>query len=196
LSIFNDAHVVVLLADYIGIDASGKVNALGAGFGLTFVGPNGLTAPQHVVVMIDVPAKYSGQQFALTLELRNETTGQPVMLATDPAGNLQPLRIQQVAQVQGPSAPGLYLPTDQVMARVQLPVAFMDGLPLQPGNAYAWRVQIDAQSRPGWKASFYVPGPPPGPVIGGPHGPADIPNVAPFTPPAEGGDAPGTNESQ
>lgn len=78
-----------------------------------------------------------------------------------------------------PGAPGLYLPPDQVMSRVQMPIGFMDGLPLQQGQAYAWRVQIDTHSRPGGKAMFYVPGPRRRPVFGGPHGPATIPNVTP-----------------
>jgi len=179
VSIFTDAEVVVLLADYIGIDGGGKINALGLGFALAGLQPHGLTAPQHVVVMIDVPPKYAGQQFALSLELRDETAGQPVMVATDPSGQLQPLRIQQVAQVRPPQVPGLYLPPDAVWCRIQVPVAFQDGLPVQPGHEYLWRVQIDGQTRAGWGARFFVPGPPPPPVFGGPLGPADIPNIQP-----------------
>lgn len=189
MTIYNEAHVVVLIADYIGIDSAGKINALGAGFGLAGVQPHGLTAAQYVIVLVDVPAKYAGQQVALTLELRDETTGQPVMLPTNPAGNLEPLRIQHVPQIPPVQVPGLYLPQDVVQSRVQMPVAFQDGLPLQPGHAYAWRVQIDGQTRDGWKAQFYVPGPPPPPVFGGPNGPPSITNIMP---PAGQGDPPGT----
>lgn len=186
MSIFQDAHVVVLIADYIGVEATGKINALGAGFGLAGLAPTGLTAPQYVIALVDVPAKYNGQQFALALELRDETTGQPVMLPTAPDGLLQPLRLQQAVTVQLVQAPGLYLPVDSVKARVQMPLGFGDGLPLTPGHAYAWKVEIDGQSQKGWKAYFYVPGPPPPPVFGGLAGPADIPNIVVPEPPADG----------
>lgn len=182
---------MVLVADYIGVDSGGKVNALGAGFAFAGMQPTGLTSPQYVIVLVDVPARFAGQQFALTLELRNETTGQPVMISTAPGGQLEPLRIQQVATVQAPQIPGAYLPLDSVLSRIQMPVGFADGLPLQQGHLYAWRVQIDTQARPGWKAQFYVPGPPPPPVIGGLVGPTSIPNIAPPQPPDDGDESPG-----
>lgn len=177
MSIFQDAHVTVLLADYIGLDSGGKVNALGAGFGLALVQPHGLTGPQYLIVLVDVPSKYAGQQYALSVELRDETTGQPMMIPTGPSGQLEPLRIQQAVPVQPVQVQGLYLPPGAVPSRHQMPIAFQDGLPLQPGHAYVWRVQIDGQGRPGWSAHFFVPGPPPGPVLGGPLGPSDIPNI-------------------
>lgn len=171
---------MVLLADYIGIDAGGKVNALGAGFSMLYVQPTGLSAPLYMIVMVDVPAKYAGHQYAVSIELRNETTGQPVMLPTSPAGDLEPLRVQQVLTVQqGQAPPGFFVPVGSVPARHLLPIAFQDGLPLQPGHMYAWKVQVDGQHRAGWESRFFVPGPHPPPVIGGPVGPADIPNVQP-----------------
>jgi hypothetical protein len=178
VSIFQDAHVVVFIADYIGVDAAGKINALGAGFVIAGLNQQGSTAPQSVIALVDVPGKYNGQQFALALELRDETTGQPVMLPTSPEGHLQPLRLQQAATVQIVQAPNIHLPMDSVPARIQMPVGFQDGIPLTAGHKYAWRVEIDGQTRPGWKAEFYVPGPPPPPVLGGPFGPTDIPNIA------------------
>jgi hypothetical protein len=180
VGIFQDSQVVVLLADYIGVDAGGKINALGAGFSMLHMQPTGLSGPMYMIVMIDVHAKYAGQQYAVSIELRNETTGQPVMLAAAPAGQLEPLRIQQVLSVQSPQGPpGFFVPVGSVPSRQLLPIAFQDGLPLEAGHMYAWKVQIDGQGRPGWESRFFVPGPQPPPVIGGPVGPADIPNVHP-----------------
>ena len=179
MSIQNDAHVVVLLADYVGIDAAGKINALGAGFGIAPLQPTGLTAPMHVIVIVDVPAKHSGQQYVLSLELRDETTGQAVTIPAAPSGALEPLRIQQVVTVLTPQIAGLHLPAGSIPSRTQLPVAFQDGLPLQAGHTYLWKVQIDQQGRPSWVARFHVPGTPPNPVFGGPAGPASIPNIQP-----------------
>lgn len=177
MSIYTDAHAVVLIADYIGVDVQGKLNAIGAGFYLSGVGPDGQTPPQHVAVMIDVPNKYAGEEFALSLDLRNETTGDVVQIAT-PSGQLEALRLQQVVRVEKPSLQGIYLPSD-LTCRAQVSIGFPVGLPLTPGNTYAWHLQIDGQHRPGWNVRFHVLGPPPGPVFGGPAGPADISNSPP-----------------
>lgn len=177
MSIFQDAHVVVFLADYVGIDTSSKINALGAGFTLSGW-QNGVAAPQHVAVMVDVPGKYVGQEFALTLELRDETADRAVQVPGQ-SGQLEALRMQQVARVEPPvAAPGIYLP-QAMFSRTQVVLGFPTGISLAPSNFYAWRVEIDGQTRKDWRAPFYVPGPPPGPVFGGPTGPSDIPGMPP-----------------
>lgn len=173
MAIAEDAQVVVLLADYIGVDAAGKLNALGAGF--TVVGHNGsTTAPLHVAAIIDVPAKYVGEDFALSLQLQDETSGRLVQVPGQ-SGVLEALRVQQVVRVERPQSAGsVHLPPT-MFARVQTVVGFPAGLPLIAGNYYAWQVQIDGHSRPEWQSRFYVPGLPPAPVFGGPSGPASIP---------------------
>lgn len=189
--IYDDAHVVVLIADYIGVDPSGKVNALGVGMSIvgaqpipvpgTPSGASGQTvmaAPQHLIVMIEVPPKYVRQQFALSIELRDENTRETAKVA-EPDGTVQPLRLQQAVTVEPPSVPGVYLPPD-MFSRVQVSLAFPNGLPLTAGHYYDWRVEIDGQHREGWRARFLVAGPPPAPVFGGPSGSADIPNVPPL----------------
>src|SRR4051794_17171696 len=115
MGVFEDARAVVLLADYIGIDGGGKINALGTGFTITApAGPGGTTAPQFVAAIIDVPAKYAGQDFAMGLELRDDSTGQVVQVPTspDPSAPNQPMRIQQVAKIDRPNVPGVVLPGD------------------------------------------------------------------------------------
>lgn len=181
MSIHSEAHAVIFVADYIGIDAAGKINAIGAGFALTGVTPEGQTPPQHVAVLIDVPSRYDGDEFALSLELREESSDSVVQVA-GPTGQLEALRLQQVMQVNRPQISGAYLPTN-LSCRVQATIGFPMGLQLQPGRTYGWHLQIDGQTRAGWVAKFHVVGPPPGPVFGGPSGPADIPGMG--SPPAE-----------
>lgn len=171
MGVFQDAQAVVLLADYIAVDAAGKINALGAGFMMTSVQPEGLSAPQSVAAIINVPAKYSGQQFAISLELRDLTTGQVAQFPGQ-GGRAEALRIQQLALAQRPMIQGVVVP-DTVPCRHQMFVSFVNGLQVTPGHMYEWRLEIEGQHRPGWSAPFYVLAPPPGPVIGGPTASSD-----------------------
>lgn len=185
MGIFDDASVTVFVADHIAIDAAQKITALGAGFLITGLDPQTrLTAPQHVAVLVDVPAKYVGQQFALSLELRDETIGRLVQVPTLPTGQLDALRVQQIVPVSPPQVGAASLPEGTPM-RSQVMLGFPTGVPLVAGHRYAWQVDIDGQHRPGWKAVFSVLGAPPGPIFGGPAGPAAIPNIAPLPPPTE-----------
>jgi hypothetical protein len=43
---------------------------------------------------------------------------------------------------------------------------FNTGLPLPPGQVLVWRARIDGESRPEWTVPFFVPAPPPAPVLG------------------------------
>lgn len=169
----------MFIADHIGMDSGGKLNALGAGFMVSGMQPTGLTSPLSIAVFIDVPSKYIGQDFTLSLELRNEATGSAVTVP-GPSGTPEALRLSQIARVERPDARGVFLPPE-VPARVQVVTAFPNGLPLVLGAVYSWRVEIDSQFRKGWSTSFFVPGPPPAMVFGGPANPADIPG---FTPPS------------
>ena len=175
MGIFDEAHASLLLADYIGVDAAGKLNALGAGFAMSGIQPNGLTAPMYLAAVIVIPSKYAGQELSACLELRDEETGSAVQL-TGPSGQQEALRIQQVVKVDRPALPGLYIP-ERMPCRVQLNIGFQTGLPLAPGRFYEWRLEIDGQHKKDWHVSFYVLGPAPGPVFGGPAGPADLPNL-------------------
>jgi hypothetical protein len=176
MELFDEAHAFLLLADYIGVDAAGKLNALGASFAMTGIQPNGLTVPMYLAAVIEIPSKYAGQEFSACLELRDGETGSAVQI-TGPSGQLEALRIQQVAKVERPSIPGVYIP-ERMFSRVQLNVGFQAGLPLTPGRFYEWRLEIDGQHQKSWYVSFYVVGPPPGPVFGGQTGPADLPSLS------------------
>jgi hypothetical protein len=159
----DNVRVNVLLADHASQDASNKVNLLGAGWFLTAVQQTGMTPPQAVVVFVDVPARFHGENFALSLTLVNEA-GDPVSVP-GPDGTMQSLRVQQLVHADRPALPGASLPAD-LSGRVQVILNFPNGVPVAPGALYRWRVEIDTNADPQWEASFYVVGPPPAPVIG------------------------------
>jgi hypothetical protein len=175
ISLIDDAVAVVLLADYISVDAAHKLNALGLGFSIAGLQPAGVTPPMSVALLVELPARYAGEQFSASLELRDVTTDQVVEFAS-PAGVQEALRVQQLVPVEKPQMPGVLLPSE-APCRVQMVISFTNGLALTPGHSYAWIGQIDGQGRHDWRAQFYVAGPPPGPVLGGPvtPSPTDMP---------------------
>lgn len=182
MALEDDALVAVLVADYIGIDAGNKLNAVGVGFTLHGIEATGLSSPFSVAVLVDIPPKYNGHEFSVSLELHDDILGQVVQL-TGPSGQLEAMRVQQVGKVEPHSAPpGVWLPQG-MFGRVQLNLAFANGLPLKPGTLYSWRAELNGQKRKGWRAQFGIPGPPPPPVFGGPVGPTDIPDIPPMAPP-------------
>ena len=177
MTLADAAHVTVLLADYIAADTAGKLTAVGAGFSVSPLQPEGRTPPMHVAVLVDVNSEHLGQDFSLSMSLRDAEDGSPV-LVDGPSGEPEAMQIAQVMRAQAPSVPGAHLPST-LPGRVQMVLGFPQGLPLAPGRTYRFAIEIDGHARPEWSASFHVPGPPPGPVFGGPVGPASIPSFPP-----------------
>ena len=175
MDLYDAARVVVLLADYIAVDSNGKLTAVGAGFTLTGLQQDGHTAPMHVAVIVDVPGELIGQDFSLGIGLRDDADGQPVLVPGQ-SGSLEPLQVAQVMRAQPPAVPGMQVPP-HVPGRVQVVLGFPQGLPLEQGHTYRWSVELDGRTRPEWSTAFHVPSPAPGPVFGGPLGPASIPNL-------------------
>lgn len=171
MTIFQDAQVNFVLADFANIDGVGKLNIIGGG--ISFIGsqgPQGPTSPFTVVASVLVPSKYVNQQYALTVELHDVTTGKVVTLPIGPAGQMQALRAQQVVNVAPVQVDqGMAVP-DDVMVQQSVVMSFESGLPLPAGHSYEWKVQIDGQHRPGWWHRFHVLAPAPPPVFGGPVG--------------------------
>jgi len=178
VSPFLDASVSVILADYVGVDAAGKLNIVGGGLMVMGVQPDGNCAPHHVVALVDLPGKYAGQNFSLALSLWNAETDSGVQLP-GPNGKLEALRIQQIATAVPTYLPGGILPQDFPI-RVQMSIGFPSGLPLPSGARYVWKADIEGQRKKGWRGNFYVLAPPsPPPVIGGPAGAANIGDLGP-----------------
>lgn len=161
----DDARVFIVLADYAAADAINKVNVIGAGWQLTGPQPEtGLTSPQSLVVLVNLPPRHYNEQFALAVTLLDDTET-PVQVP-GPTGAPQALRISQLAKAEEPSFPGANVPRNVIPSQVQVVVNFPGGLPLTPNHLYSWQVDIDGNARPAWRTSFFVTGPPPGVVIG------------------------------
>ncbi len=158
------ASASVLVADFANADSSGKLNMIGGalqyisrvqmpGFGV------GLP-PMTVVVIIDVPAEYGQTDFSLVLTLR-DGAGKPVQVPAQAPGESQAMRISQIANARrGPEQP------TGILGRVQLVMSLATGIPLQPGEAYYWELEINGHTDRNWRASFYVYPDPPQPIIG------------------------------
>jgi hypothetical protein len=158
------ATAVVVLADYAAAEPpAGKINAIGVGWQITAIAPTGGTPPQTIVVLIDVPQSFAGEQVALTLSLRDATNN--IVEVPQPDGSRQSVRIAQLAVINKPAVPGVALPRD-MPARVQVVVALPTGLALQPGELYTWQLDIDGTRKPEWATSFYVVAPAPPAVLG------------------------------
>lgn len=167
MSALADAvRVSVLLTDYAAADAIAKVNILGAGWAVTGVNPEtGTVAPQAVVVLIDVPPPFYGEDFTVGLQLKD--AGGEVVSLPGPAGEPQAIRIAQVLRAEEPTfPPGTYVPRHTVWSHSQIIFYLANGLPLRPNELYTWYLELDGEQREAWAVSFYVAGPPPAPVLG------------------------------
>lgn len=166
----DTATVRLLLADYASVDAAGKLNVIGGG--LTVIGqpaqvvpggPTGFTASFGLIVSVTVDPTLYRSECALEVALE-DSKGELVELP-GPAGRPQKMRIAQNV-VFDESAPVAGVPRSLLRARTLLVLMFNNGLPLAIGQRYVWRVRIDHDSRDDWTEEFFIPGPPPGPVIG------------------------------
>lgn len=157
MSIGEEARACLILADYANADAAQKLNLLGGGWQVTGLMPSGLTGPQAVIAMIEVPPKFGGTEFPVSLSLVDES-GAPVMMPT-PTGGQEQLRIAQMVKAEVPNVPGVLL-QGKVWSRVQVILNFQTGLPLRPGQGYTWTMEIDGTTNPQWQVGFMVAGPP------------------------------------
>jgi hypothetical protein len=162
MSIGEEARAQLILADYANADAAQKLNLLGGGWQVTSITQSGLTPPQALVAAIEVPERYAGEEFPVSLTLVDEA-GEPVKIP-GPSGNIDALRIAQLVKAERPNVPGILL-HGKVWSRVQVILNFAGGLPLRPGQSYTWGLEIDGHHNPQWSANFYVAAPPQ-PIMG------------------------------
>jgi hypothetical protein len=162
MSVGEEARASLILADYANADAVQKLNLLGGGWQVTALTQAGLTPPQALVAAIEVPERYAGTEFPISVSLLDETGGQ-VKVPT-PSGNPEALRIAQLVKAERPNVPGVLL-HGKVWSRVQVILNFPGGLPLSAGQSYTWSLEIDGHHNPQWRTAFYVAAPPQ-PVMG------------------------------
>jgi|ERR1019366_1309538 hypothetical protein len=162
MSVGEEARASLILADYANMDAAGKLNLLGGGWQVTALTQTGLTPAQALVASIEVPERYAGTEFPISLTLLDEAGDQ--VKIPGPSGNMEALRIAQLVKAERPNVPGVLL-HGKVWSRVQVILNFSGGLPLRPGQSYSWSLEINSYHHPQWGASFYVAAPPQ-PVLG------------------------------
>lgn len=153
----------IMIADFVNLDAAGKVNILGGSVQFLGYDPEaGVTAPfsLYVEVAANVPA---GEDTTASMEiLLVDIDGQPVDLP-GPAGP-QTMRIAQNVDFRVVAAAGMPVPPPGFPGRTNAVLNFFNGLPLPPGKSYEWVIQLDHELIA--KTAFVVPGPPNMPVLG------------------------------
>jgi hypothetical protein len=159
----ESAHVRLFLADYAVADAAGKITLVGGGISIVGINPaTGTTAPFAAIAVVSFDPKHIGETPAVELGLEDEH-GRLVVFE----GPNTPLRIATAEKLSPPALPhGVHVPNDAVRPKTQTLMQFQNGLPLQPGNGYLWRVWVDQDTRPEWTETLYVATASPGAVFG------------------------------
>jgi len=151
----------ILIADFANVDAASKVNILGGNLSFLGTGPDGMTAPVTVYAILISPSALD-EPVAVEIVLV-DASGHPVLMPTQD-GKTQALRVAQNIEFQAPTLPGILIPKGSVETSSQMILNFPNGLPLQSGSSYTWRLQVDHDVIA--SAAFYIPQPPAAPVIG------------------------------
>ena len=165
--VFEQASVSLILADFAVADQLGKLQMVGGG--LQIIGRNhttGVSAAFAVVVGLAFPPELFNEQYVFEVVLEDQA-GSPVEL-TDPAAppGSRMMRFGQTLQIEEPNFRGSGVPRRALPTRTHVVLYFNTGLPLPPGQVLVWRARIDGESRPEWTVPFFVPAPPPTPVLG------------------------------
>jgi len=166
-TIADDAHVKVLVADYAGADAGGKLNIVGAGLLqmvriLTPGGPG--LPPCSIVVMVNIPAKWANAVITVEVALYAVGATDPVMVPNPVTGDKTAIRMAQTLVLPAPQAPGIPIGVLPITANVLLAVG--PGAPVEAGQAYEWRAKIDGHGHQSWRHVFFTQVEQTGPVVG------------------------------
>lgn len=161
----DSAAVRILVADYIAIDGLGKLNVIGGNITAVGLIPlTGLTAPFGISVHVSVPPNLYNSETALEV-LLEDSSGNPMQIP-GPTGETQILRIAQNVTLEEKNLSQIGVPRKTLWASFQWALMFGAGLPLPVGQRYVWRVKLDHATQPAWASEIFVPGAPPGPVLG------------------------------
>lgn len=136
----------VLLADSAQQDPAGKVHALGLGWSTTITP----TPPSAVVVILKVPWAQTNQKHRLRLQLL-DADGQPVNIGQDAQGQPVPMLVEGEFEVGRPAGIPAGMALDQSLA-----INIGAGLPLQAGQMFEWRLEINGHHEDEWSARFFV----------------------------------------
>jgi len=165
--VFEHASVSLILADFAVADQLGKLQMVGGGLQLIGRDHNtGVSAAFAVVVSLTFPPALFNEQYAFEVVLE-DSAGNPLELAESAAvPGSRVMRFGQTLQIEEPNFRGSGVPRRSLPTRSHVVLYFNTGLPLPPGRVLVWRARIDGESRPDWTVPFFVPAPPPAPVLG------------------------------
>src|SRR5664279_1240243 len=144
--VFEQASVSLILADFAVADQLGKLQMVGGG--LQLIGRDhgsGVSAAFALVVSLTFP---------------------PELAESAAVPGSRVMRFGQTLQIEEPNFRGSGVPRRSLPTRSHVVLYFNTGLPLPPGQVLVWRARIDGESRPEWTVPFFVPAPPPAPVLG------------------------------
>jgi len=162
--VFEHASVSLILADFAVADQLGKLQMVGGGLQLIGRDHNtGVSAAFALVVSLTFPPELFNEQYAFEVVLEGES-GAPIELAESPGSRV--MRFGQTLQIEEPNFRGSGVPRRALPTRSHVVLYFNTGLPLPPGQVLVWRARIDGESRSEWTVPFFVPAPPPAPVLG------------------------------
>ena len=165
--VFEQASVSLILADFAVADQLGKLQMVGGG--LQLIGRDsatGISAAFALVVSLTFPPELFNEQYAFEVVLEDEA-GTPIELAeAAPVPGSRVMRFGQTLQIEEPNFRGSGVPRRALPTRSHVVLYFNTGLPLPAGRVLVWRARIDGESRPQWTVPFFVPAPPPAPVLG------------------------------
>lgn len=126
-------EVTLVLGDFAETDpSSGKVHILGAGWSVTGPAPS----PQAIVAFLRVPPDHVHSPIAFTARLLDRARQ---VVETPGVGGMQRLEISGQIEMEVPDA---WDTVSDLSASFAINVG---ALPLKPGSAYSWTVEIDGK---------------------------------------------------
>jgi hypothetical protein len=150
------ARVRILLADYAGVDPSGKLNIIGGGISAVIRIPGQGQAPVSLAVSLAVPPDLYDTECDVQLTLEDQL-GRPITLPAAGTEAPQKFQIRQRPRFAEPMADTSWaIPRSYMWAVAHLIGIFPTGLPIKDDGTYQWRVIIDGQTRDDWTERFVV----------------------------------------
>lgn len=151
----SSASANILIADFVNIDAAGKVNVIGGG--IQFLGSDpktGQTAPFSLFVNVTVSIPAFDETRAAVEVLLVDTDGRPVTVAGAEGPNV--MRFSQSVDFRHAVAANVQRPPMGFPGNSNVVLNFPGGLPLPVGATYEWVVLLDGARLS--STPFFVPG--------------------------------------
>lgn len=149
------ASGIVLIGDFVNVDAAGKVNIVGGG--IQFLGGDpetGMTAPFAVFVNVTVSIPVFEDTSGAVEVILVDTDGQPVVVPSPDGENT--MCFSQDVDFRPVSGPNDQQPPIGFPGSSNIVLNFPGGLPLPIGATYEWVVMLDGARIAA--TTFFVPG--------------------------------------